>query len=61
MTPREKFSERLKDLANDELSKAYSSHMDSGQGMAHARSEDERKLLISKLIIINNEMRKRGI
>jgi hypothetical protein len=54
------FSRLIETLSDDELSRVYASHMDAGQGMAHARKPEDRALLLSKLIIINRELGKRG-
>ena len=53
------FSDLLTTLTLNELYKTYASIVDSMQGMAHVINAEDRKLALSKLIIINNEIRER--
>ena len=53
------FSDLLTTLTLNELYKTYASIVDSAQGMAHTINAEDRKLALSKLIIINNEIRER--
>ena len=53
------YTDQLKPLTLNELYKAYASIVDSAQGMAHTINAEDRKLALSKLIIINNEIRER--
>ncbi len=53
------YSEALKRLTLNELYRVYAMECDAMQGMSKIVYTDERNLRLSKLIIINNEIKER--
>ncbi len=53
------YIENLKQLTLNELYRVYANEVDAMQGMSKTVHSDERILSLSKLIIINNEIRER--
>ena len=53
------FIENLKKLTLNELYRVYANEVDSMQGMSKVVYSDDRTLSLSKLILINNEIRER--
>ena len=53
------FTESLKQLTLNELYRVYANEVDSMQGMSKVVYSDDRTLSLSKLILINNEIRER--
>jgi len=53
------FQEVLKGLTINELHRAYAGNVDVMQGMSKIYFKDDREYLLSRLIIINNEIRER--
>ena len=53
------YAENLKGLTINELLRAYASQCDAMQGLAQAIHSSTRQLHLSKLILINNEIRER--
>lgn len=51
----------LTQLTLNELYRAYASECDAMQGMAATINSDDRTLRLSKLILINNEIREREV
>lgn len=55
-----RYVEMLRDLTLDQLYKEFANTVDAMQGMASTIRPDDRTHNLSKLIIINNEIRERG-
>ena len=53
------FIESLKKLTLNELYRVYANEVDAMQGMSKVVYSDDRTLSLSKLILINNEIRER--
>jgi len=53
------YTGNLKKLTRNELLREYACVCDAMQGMANVMDSDARQLSLSKLIIINNEIRER--
>jgi hypothetical protein len=53
------FQEALKGLTLNELYRVYVNTLDGMQGMSKVYFKDDREYLLSRLIIINNEIRER--
>ena len=55
-----RYKEMLCDLTLDQLYKEFANTVDSMQGMRVTRNDSDRIYRLSKLTIINNEIRRRG-
>lgn len=53
------YIENLKQLTLNELYRVYANEVDAMQGMSKIVYSDDRNLSLSKLILINNEIRER--
>ena len=55
-----RYKEMLYDITLDQLYKEFANTVDSMQGMRVTRNDSDRIYKLSKLTIINNEIRRRG-